>query len=54
MHEFMKGLADDWLSRVHRLYSEGLMWNMFLTKFHKEYLIGSYKKSKKEAFFKLT
>ena len=50
---FVKGLADDWLSRIRRLYGEGLTWNMFATEFPKEYLIGSYKKSKQEAFFKL-
>ena len=53
MHGFVKGLADDWLSRIHRLYSEGLTWTVFVTEFHKEYLMGTYKKSKQKAFFML-
>ena len=54
VHGFMKGLLDDWLTRIHCLYGEGLTWNVFITEFHKEYLMGSYKKSKQEMFFKLT
>ena len=54
IHGFMKGLIDDWLTKVHRLYSEGLISNVFLTELHMEYLAGSYKKGKQEAFFKLT
>ena len=53
VHGFVKGLADDWLSRIRRLYGEGLTWNVFVTEFHKEYLTGTFKKSKQEAFFKL-
>ena len=53
VYGFIKGLADDWLTRVRRLYGEELTWNIFLTEFHKEYLTGSYKKGKHEAFFNL-
>ena len=53
VHGFVKGLADNWLPRIRRLYGEGLTWTVFVTEFHKEYLTGSYKKSKQEAFFKL-
>ena len=54
VHGFVKGIADDWLARIRRLYGEDLTWNIFVTEFHKEYLTGSYKKGKQEAFFKLT
>ena len=54
VHGFMKGLVDDWLTRVYRPYGEGLTWNIFIIEFYKEYLIASYKKSKQEAFFKFT
>ena len=54
VHGFVKGLVDDWLSRIRHLYGKGLTWNLFLIEFHKEYLTSSYKKSKQEAFFSLT
>ena len=54
VHGFVKGIADDWLARIRRLYGEDLTWDIFVTEFHKEYLTGSYKKGKQEAFFKLT
>ena len=40
VHGFMKGLADDWLSRIRRLYGKRMTWNVLLTEFHKEYLTG--------------
>lgn len=54
VHGFVKGISDDWLTRIHHIYDEGLTWEIFVTEFHKEYLSGSYKKAKQEAFFKLT
>ena len=50
---FLQGVADNWMDRICRLYSDEMTWQTFIAEFQKEYVSKSYRKGKQDAFFSL-
>lgn len=53
VNKLLQGRADWWFNGIHHRYGVGVTWDLFVYEFYQECLLDSYRKGKKNVFFKL-